>query len=256
MSHGDRLLEQWHADENLSLDQALACVAGIGRPAVDITNIVDQLDRLADDTTSDRCTTSMVAHVFERHGFSGDRRDYYNPANSRLDEVLSRRTGIPITLAVIVMEVGRRNDVPIEGVGFPGHFLLRDGSDVDTFFDPFDPGTAMDRQGCESLFERLHGHEAAFDPTYLDAIDSAAIVTRVLNNLRYSHRRGGDVASELDVLAVLSGAPTAGASDAYDYACALADRGRFSQAIEAVADYRELDDRIARSIDRWSATSN
>ena len=134
--------------------------------------------------------------------------------------------------------------------------MLRDGSDADTFFDPFEPHSALDRRGCQALFERLHGQEAGFDPSYLAASDSAAIVTRVLSNLRYAHRRRGDSANELEVLAVLARAPTAGASDAYDYACALADRGRFGQAVDAVARYRELDDRIARSIDRWAATFN
>ncbi len=231
-------------------------MAGIGRPHLDVDAVVGRLDELADDASHANCPMGVIEHVFGTHGFSGDSVDYYAASNSRIDQVLERRVGIPITLAAVVIEIGRRRGVGIEGVGFPGHFLLRASDDPDQFYDPFNPGRPMTRSECRTLFERLHGSLAAFDPAYLRSSDTAAIVTRVLNNLRYAHRRAGDPASELEVLCVLSRAPTAGASDAYDYACALADAGRYSQAVDAVGPFRDLDDRIARSIDRWLANLN
>jgi regulator of sirC expression with transglutaminase-like and TPR domain len=256
MSHGERLLGLWQWGTTPDLDEAVACVAGIGRPEVDVDRVLVRLDQLAEGVEVDDCAHGIVEHVFGRHGFTGDRNDYYDPSNSRIDEVLDRRLGIPITLAVVVIEVGRRNDVPIEGVGFPGHFLLRDGTNANQFFDPFDPARSLDRSDCEDLFEQLHGPKATFDASYLACCDPSAIITRVLNNLRYAHRRRSDARSELEVLRVLSRAPTAGPSDAYDYACALADRGRFGEAVTAADPYRDFDERIGRSIDRWLAHLN
>jgi len=102
----------------------------------------------------------MLPHLFGRGRFSGNRRDYYDPRNSLLDQVLERQLGIPITLAIVAMEVGRRLGVPLSGVGMPGHFLV--GSDG-SYFDPFHQGRDAGCQvpgrlgiGTQTPSEQLH----------------------------------------------------------------------------------------------------
>src|SRR5690606_13265031 len=117
--------------------------------------------------------------LFRSLGFAGDVEDYGNPRNSLLDSVLDRRRGIPITLAVVLIEVARRAGVALEGVGMPGHFLVRAAGDGELFADPFH-GVVLDRAGCEKLFAALHGPRARFRDRFLDPVGPRAILARML----------------------------------------------------------------------------
>jgi len=104
----------------------------------------------------------MCAALFGPEGFRGNRADYYDPANSLLDQVLARRTGIPITLSVLAMEVGRRVGAPLVGIGMPGHFLVPEAPDGSSFHDPFhrgpppDPGRGQSRHRSRPLAHPEH----------------------------------------------------------------------------------------------------
>jgi regulator of sirC expression with transglutaminase-like and TPR domain len=127
-------------------------------------------------------------------GFRGNDADYYDPRNSYLDQVLQRRVGIPITLSVVAMEVGRRLGVPMDGVGMPGHFLVRDKVDTRVFCDPFHGGRFLDTAGCERLFRATAGPDRPWFPGFLDPVPRPAIVARVLANLQGIFERGNDLA--------------------------------------------------------------
>ncbi|MFT3755068.1 MAG: SirB1 family protein [Pseudoxanthomonas sp.] len=126
-------------------------------------------------------------HLFDELGYGGDHDDYYDPRNSYLNEVFERRLGNPISLAMVQMEVARRLGVPLDGVSFPGHFLVRlhvdDGILV---MDPFNGGRPL---GADELRERAKPHlggDVPDDNALLQILDPAshrAILIRILRNL-------------------------------------------------------------------------
>jgi len=168
----------------------------------------------------------------------GDTDDYSNPRNSLLDVVLDLRLGIPISLSIVVLEVGRRLDIPLQGVGMPGHFLVRDAKDDDVFVDPFHR-VQLDRAGCETLFAKLHGAKARFEPRFLEPVGQRAIMARMLTNLQRSFVGRGDRAGALwsQCLRVL--VPGTTVTDRRQLAAMLAANGRFdsaAQELDAIAE--------------------
>ncbi|MFM8303940.1 MAG: transglutaminase family protein [Actinomycetota bacterium] len=161
----------------IPLDEAALLIAAHDHP-VDVAAQLDRLDRLADDVVADDAA-GLARALFGTGGFAGNTADYGDPRNSYLDEVLARRLGIPITLSVLMIEVGRRRGIPLSGVGMPGHFLV--GSD-DGFVDPFHGGAVLDAAGARRLFDRTH-RGAPFADAYLHPVGSRAILARMLANL-------------------------------------------------------------------------
>jgi regulator of sirC expression with transglutaminase-like and TPR domain len=135
----------------------------------------------------------LARFLFEEQGFAGDADDYYDPENSFLDAVLERRRGIPISLSVLMMEVGRRAEIPIEGVSFPGHFLVRSpvrGGYL--FFDPFARGRPISREDLRALYARFSGQDKDPEPGLLAAAPKKQILARMLQNLRAIYTRRGE----------------------------------------------------------------
>lgn len=164
------------------LDIAALCIAASAHPGLDIEAQCGRLDSLAascPDVTFD----ALRDHLFSAEGFRGDIVNYADPENSFLDSVLARRLGIPITLSLVTMEVGRRLGLDIRGVGMPGHFLVKDDAADATWCDPFHGGALIGVDGCQRLFARVHGDARGFHPAYLAPTSSHAIVARILTNL-------------------------------------------------------------------------
>lgn len=184
----DRLTDILSDGREVPLDESLLLLAA-ARPeaSVDVARGLSALDDIANSCPS-TSIESLVRHVFVSEGFSGDRDDYHDPRNSYLDQVLSRRIGMPITLAVVLVETGRRVGVDLVGVGMPGHFLVRERDDRDGFIDPYHQGARISAAACEARFRTIHGDNMPFDPSYLDAVAPRSIVQRVLNNLTVTFR--------------------------------------------------------------------
>ncbi|MDE3156870.1 MAG: transglutaminase family protein [Acidobacteriota bacterium] len=130
--------------------------------------------------------------LFEEEGFAGNTARYEDPRNSFLNDVLDRRVGIPISLAVVYLEVGRRAGVRVEGVNFPGHFLLRArGASEEAYghhpiiIDAFARGTLLSEGDCRDLLRRHAGDEASFSARLLSAATKKQIVVRMLLNLKH-----------------------------------------------------------------------
>jgi regulator of sirC expression with transglutaminase-like and TPR domain len=133
-------------------------------------------------------------YLYDEQGFTGNRDRYDDPRNSFLNEVLDRRTGIPISLAVVYLEVARRAGLRVEGVNFPGHFLLRAAPGAGTavrsghadalIIDPFHGGALLSESDCRELLRQHVGDEAAFDHRLLEPATRHHIVTRMLVNLK------------------------------------------------------------------------
>jgi len=164
-------------DDAIPLDEAALLIAAHDHP-VDVGASLAELDRLAAGITATGIA-DLARALFVDAGFGGDLAEYHDPRNSYLDEVLRRRLGMPITLSVVMIEVGRRCGVECVGVGMPGHFLV--GGD-DGFVDPFHAGVPLDAAGARQLFDRLRPG-APFVPAYLDPVGPRAILARILANL-------------------------------------------------------------------------
>jgi regulator of sirC expression with transglutaminase-like and TPR domain len=166
-------------------------------------DIVAELDRLDDmgGRVSEPTVGELRRVLFLHHGLAGALDDYYDPANSFIDQVVARRRGIPITLAVLMIEVGRRAGVDVYGIGAPGHFLVGHGDEV---LDPFEGGRPADVTG-------IH-------PAHLAPVGAHAILARMLANLRQIYQSTGEVTSLLWVLRLRTAIPGAPDSDKADLA--------------------------------------
>ena len=227
------------ADGDVPLDEAALLIATHARPDVDVGAGLALLDDMAAGC-GDATFTRWRTHVFVELGFTGNTDDYYDPANSFLDEVLHRRVGIPITLAVVGIEVARRLGLAVRGVGMPGHFLLRhDAGDTTTFVDAFRDGQLLDAGECEALFRSLQPPGASFLPSFLDPVGNRAIVARMLANLRAIYTARGDVEALEWVTALRQAVPGISPLERRDLARAYGSAGRFGRAareLEALAE--------------------
>jgi len=190
------------------LPAALA-IARVEYPALDVTPYLRQIDRMGADArariaeVADRpslATRALNEYLFDELGFRGNRERYDDPRNSFLNEVLDRRTGIPITLAVVYIEVARRAGLAVDGVNFPGHFLLRvslasdgalhaDDAGRLMIIDPFHGGASLSESDCRQLLREHVGDEAAFDTSLLEPATRLHIVTRMLVSLKRRYVR-------------------------------------------------------------------
>lgn len=191
------------------LAPAALAIAGVEYPSVDSARYLGRIEQMGREAAA-RLASVKTAHgddsvrafneyLYDEQGFTGNRERYDDPRNSFLNEVLDRRTGIPISLAVIYLEVARRAGLRVEGVNFPGHFLLRtgfraaglsgpphvhpEGSDP-LIIDPFHGGALLSEADCRELLRQHVGEEAAFDQSLLEPATRNEIVTRMLVNLK------------------------------------------------------------------------
>lgn len=221
------------------------------RPELDIEAQLVKLDDLAS-----RCSAptldAVSRQLFQFDGFVGNSASYYDPDNSLLDQVLLRKTGIPITLSVLAIEVGRRLGVPMAPVGMPGHFLVRDRVLADVFVDPFHGGAILDSAQCRRFFHTLHGPQAPWANEYLDPLSKRAVLFRTLNNLRSISQNSGDADREIWVLRLMSRIPGMSHEPAADLADRLVALGRYGDAadeLELSADSLSAEEARARVVE-------
>ena len=181
-------------DDEIDLLRAALTIARTEYPGLDIESYaarLDQLARQADARITEigdvRETITALNHVlFAEAGLRGNREDYYDPRNSFVNDVLDRRLGLPITLALIYMEVGRRLGFPLFGVGMPGHFLLKhyDIDGRETLIDCFNGGDILSAQDCQRRLDEIYDGQMTLRPEFLFAVSRRQILTRILNNLK------------------------------------------------------------------------
>jgi regulator of sirC expression with transglutaminase-like and TPR domain len=135
--------------------------------------------------------------VYGELGFRGNERDYYDPRNSYLNDVIERRLGIPITLAFVLMAIGRRAAVQVDGIGFPGHFLVRIGGEGGVYVDPFFDGRLVNDAALERLAEKFLGGASKLAPEHLHVVSVRSMLVRMLVNLKHAHERRQDHARAL-----------------------------------------------------------
>jgi len=237
-----------HEDETTNLDEAALLIARIEYPDLALAPCLAELDFHAEEIRrrSGR-SFRLGAHqyLFDEVGFEGNDEDYYNAHNSCLNYLLESRRGIPITMCILYMELGRRLGVNVDGIGAPGHFLVRLEEEDDTYYlDVFNRGRIR-----EDVEEEVEAH-------YLVAASKRMILVRMLNNLRliYLQRQAWGKASEVlnllleadpvDADALRQRAATLAATNRFQ--AAAQDLNRFLQLRPSDPDKDELKDQIAR----------
>ena len=181
-------------DERIDLVRASLSIARTEYPSLDIEKYLVRVDELARRVgacipeAGDAAQTIAALNqvLFQEEGFRGNREDYYDPRNSFLNDVVDRKLGIPISLAVLYMEVARRVGFPLFGVGMPGHFLLKhyDVEGRQVLIDCFDQGHILSDSDCQQRLDEIYSGQLPLQPDFLMAVSRRQILTRILNNLK------------------------------------------------------------------------
>lgn len=186
--------------EDFRLAEGALLIALEAYPDLDVGACLRRLDGMAETVSARlgleleprRIVSHINACIFKEQGFRGNRRDYYDTRNSFLNEVLDRKVGIPITLSIIYLDVGRRIGLPVNGVGLPGHFVVQYGAQPEPFYvDPFHTGKPLSAQDCADRVAKIYGRDLPWRESYLDVVDDLHILARVLNNLKVIYVRKG-----------------------------------------------------------------
>ena len=196
-------------DDRIDLARAALEIARDDYPNLKIEAYLSCLDQLAasarrhfeNDQEVHRKMAALNYILFQEQGFHGNQENYYDPKNSFLNEVIDRRTGIPITLSVVYMEVAQRIGLPLLGVGFPGHFLVKYSSkDEEIVIDPFNGGEIKSHENLGQLLDRLYEEKVILRPEHLATVTKKDIIRRMLNNLKMIYLRESNFAKALPVL--------------------------------------------------------
>ncbi len=179
-------------EDEIDLAWAALLIAASEYPELDVVGQMEVLDSLAagaakgmgDDGDPLSSVNNLSAYLFDEVGFHGNEAEYYDPRNSYLNEVLARRMGIPITLSVVCIEVGKRLGIPLEGVGMPGHFLLRHRDEPGIYIDPFHRGILLSEEECAQLLRDATRTAVPWDKSYLTTVSNRELIARILRNLK------------------------------------------------------------------------
>jgi regulator of sirC expression with transglutaminase-like and TPR domain len=252
---------------------AALTIARIAYPDLDPAPSLRRLDdlaaavrpRLFPQASPEAAAAELAGYLFRECGFRGNQEEYYDPRNSYLNDVLERRLGIPITLSVVLIETGARLGLPVEGVGFPGHFLVRlAGSRGPLLLDPFFGGREIGEQELLARYRAAAGADApALPPDALAPTGTPAILTRMLRNLLRVYLEQKDhthalAAAELVLVLVPDSADeTRVRGLLYEhlecFGAALTDFQRYLELVPEAPDAEQIRERVARLV-RMAAT--
>ncbi len=193
-------------DEYIDLERAAFYIAQEAYPELDVEEYVALLDTMADEVRDRlpvedyplRTLKVLNQYLYEELGFRGDQTDYHSPQNSFLNDVLDRRLGIPITLALVYLSLAQRIAFPMEGIALPGHFLIRPvQSEMAIFVDAFNQGEILFEQDCEALLHKMFGDRIAMREQFLAPATNRQFLARMLTNLKATYAASGDVGGVL-----------------------------------------------------------
>ncbi len=180
-------------DEHIDLERAALYIAQEAYPNLDIEEYVAALDTMAEEVRGRlpvedyplRTLQVLNQYLYEDLGFQGNQDDYYNPKNSFLNDVIDRRTGIPISLSLLYLSLAQRIAFPMVGVGLPGHFLIRPlQHQMQIFVDAFDQGEILFAQDCEALLQKMFGDRLVMREQFLAPVTHRQFLARMLTNLK------------------------------------------------------------------------
>ena len=197
-------------------------------------------DRLNDETAPPIVLGELIHTLFEREGLRGNKESYHDPRNSFLNDVLDRRVGIPITLGIILLEVGWRLNLPLEGVSFPGHFLVRyRGAAENLLIDPFDEGRIRFENQAQEVLDQQYGGMVRMQPAFLRAASKLDTIRRLLVNLKGLYVNVNDHARALSVVERLILVQPSSPGERRDRGMLLLKLGRAAEAKAQLRGYLE-----------------
>jgi regulator of sirC expression with transglutaminase-like and TPR domain len=183
------------ADDDINLPAAALVMARIQHDSMRIEQPLRALDALAEEALEKMAgcprgeeLVRLTKIVFSDMGFEGNSDDYYDPCNSCLNDVIETRTGLPITLSIVYMAIAARCGRPTEGIGFPGHFIVRDVQ-TGVLLDPFRFGRPLDREELLDLLREQGVDKPQWDDDLVAPVGKRQILERMLNNLRNAYIR-------------------------------------------------------------------
>lgn len=188
-------------EAKFDLARAALLIAAEANPNVDVDGEIHTLESWASQLRAQldpswnnlQKLARLRNFIYEELRFRGDHRDYYSPSNSLLNEVMGRRLGVPLTLSIIFMELGWRVGMPLEGVGFPGHFLVRlAGEPLDLLLDPYERGTSVHEEDCRRMLHDLSDGKLELSDGHLASISKREMIVRLLMNLKGAYLRADD----------------------------------------------------------------
>ncbi len=234
------------SDERINLARAALLIAKEEYPQLSVERHLGCLDQLTEevrDSIADEMAPLVILEellrtVYTRNGFRGNREAFYDPRNSFLSDVLDRKKGVPLTLGIVLLEVGWRLGLPLEGVNFPGHFLVRyQGIAVRLLVDPFNGGRIWFEDQAQELLNRVYGGMVMVQPRFLKVSSRREMLVRLLTHLKgiYLNVQDNDRAlATIERILVIH--PTA-AGQIRDKGTLLARMGRSGEALEQLQWY-------------------
>lgn len=242
----DEVLPQLARDPSASFDVAEVALqlARDEYPRLDVEAYLAEIAALAHEAKNfargnfTARVDGLCRFLFHELGFRGNKKAYYDPRNSYLNQVLDRRTGIPITLSAVTMAIGQRVGVSIIGIGLPGHFVVQaQGGEQDILIDPFHGGRRLSLSDCEHLVRQATGVPFDAAPANLHAIPLGLIVQRMLNNLKGIYLQKEDWARAIRVLGRLRQIQPHDVQNRRDLGVCLVREGQPGKAIDHLEAY-------------------
>ncbi|MDE1763299.1 MAG: transglutaminase family protein, partial [Thaumarchaeota archaeon] len=197
MNDFDPFVEEWVAyakNPRYSLvEKCLKLAQTLEFPDLDVTHYVKKLNSMGEelrniisDVKNPTYLVSMLnEYMFDNLGFVGNSDDYYNPRNNFLNIVIDKKSGIPITLSIIYIQLGIYVGLELKPVGFPGHFLVKYSEEI--ILDPFNRGVLLDVDDLQTMLDNIYGSGVQFSPEYLNEIEPESILVRIARNLKNSY---------------------------------------------------------------------
>lgn len=188
------------------LAEAALWIAQEEYPTLDLAIALDQLDQMAARIEPQlpnppyplKVIQVINDYLFGQEGFIGNEAEYYDPRNSYLNEVLHRRKGIPITLSLVYLDIAQQLDFPMEGINFPGHFLIRPlVADCEFLVDPFNQGEILFAEDCRERLRLMVGNEIELSPSFFAGITPQSFLIRMLKNLKHIYLNQQDLSRSL-----------------------------------------------------------
>jgi regulator of sirC expression with transglutaminase-like and TPR domain len=182
------------SDAQIDLAASALYIAQEEYPDLDVAEYLNALDTMAMEVEERlpteryplRIIKTLNQYFYDDLGYKGNTSNYYDPCNSFLNDVIDQRTGIPITLSVVYLEVARRFDFPMVGINMPGHFLIRpEFEEAGIFVDPFNRGEILFEQDCEARLSQIYGRSVKLQPSFTTSVSPRQLLARMLTNLKF-----------------------------------------------------------------------
>ena len=236
-------------EADIELDRAALYLAGEEYPEIDVVSHLAELDafaaqislRVSYQAAPADLARAIAGYLFDEAGFHGNYDQYYNPDNSYLNRVLKTRTGIPITLSLIFLEVGRRLGLRCSGVGLPGHFIVG-LDDSEEYLDPFNNGAALSKGDCRNLVHKMSGGHLEWTDEFLAPYSKLDLLFRILNNLKGVHMQNKQWAKAVGVIQRMASISPGLPSLYQEQAWCHAQQQQYRLAIESLETYSEKAD--------------